>query len=433
MIKITKIIIFSLCLISCSVYDTTGFWSKQKQIDKENLQFKKIFDEKEFQEIELNPSFLINVEFENVKKNLNIKFDNNDGYVNFNGEINNVSKFKFSKIKNFKKIEPNLILNNNNVIFFDDKGNLLCFDQNSNLVWKQNIYTKEEIKIGPLLSLHKKNDKLIVTDNLARIYSLDIDTGDLIWEKRHNSPFNSEIKTYKNRIYVTDSKNTLNSFLLKDGSKVWSHITEKSFINSLKRLSLVIINDKVIFNNSLGDITAVNAKDGKLIWQIVTFNSNMFEDIMSLKTSDLVIDENNLYFSNNKNEFYSLDSETGLINWKQQISSSLKPAIIESLIFTFSNTGYQYVIEKNSGNIIRVNDVFYQFKEKKRKKISPTGFIMNTREIFLSTSIGKLLIVNWSDGRVKNTINIGKDYISRPYVDNKIMYLIKDNSIIKLN
>ena len=433
MIKITKIIIFSLCLISCSVYDTTGFWSKQKQIDKENLQFKKIFDEKEFQEIELNPSFLINVEFENVKKNLNIKFDNNDGYVNFNGEINNVSKFKFSKIKNFKKIEPNLILNNNNVIFFDDKGNLLCFDQNSNLVWKQNIYTKEEIKIGPLLSLHKKNDKLIVTDNLARIYSLDIDTGDLIWEKRHNSPFNSEIKTYKNRIYVIDSKNTLNSFLLKDGSKVWSHITEKSFINSLKRLSLVIINDKVIFNNSLGDITAVNAKDGKLIWQIVTFNSNMFEDIMSLKTSDLVIDENNLYFSNNKNEFYSLDSETGLINWKQQISSSLKPTIIESLIFTFSNTGYQYVIEKNSGNIIRVNDVFYQFKEKKRKKISPTGFIMNTREIFLSTSIGKLLIVNWSDGRVKNTINIGKDYISRPYVDNKIMYLIKDNSIIKLN
>ena len=433
MIKITKIIIFSLCLISCSVYDTTGFWSKQKQIDKENLQFKKIFDEKEFQEIELNPSFSINVEFENVKKNLDINFNNNDGYVNFNGEINNVSKFKFSKIKNFKKIEPNLILNNNNVIFFDDKGNLLCFDQNSNLVWKQNIYTKEEIKIGPLLSLHKKNDKLIVTDNLARIYSLDIDTGDLIWEKRHNSPFNSEIKTYKNRIYVIDSKNTLNSFLLKDGSKVWSHITEKSFINSLKRLSLVIINDKVIFNNSLGDITAVNAKDGKLIWQTVTFNSNMFEDIMSLKTSDLVIDENNLYFSNNKNEFYSVDSETGLINWKQQISSNLKPTIIESLIFTFSNTGYQYVVEKNSGNIIRVNDVFYQFKEKKRKKISPIGFIMNTKEIFLSTSIGKLLIVNWSDGRVKNTINIGKDYISRPYVDNKTMYLIKDNSIIKLN
>lgn len=433
MIKITKIIIFSLCLTSCSVYDTTGFWSKQKQIDKENLQFKKIFDEKEFQEIELNPSFLINVEFENVKKNLDIKFDNNDGYVNFNGEINNVSKFKFSKIKNFNKIEPNLILNNNKVIFFDDKGNLLCFDQNSNLVWKQNIYTKEEIKIGPLLSLHKKKDKLIVTDNLARIYSLDISTGDLIWEKRHNSPFNSEIKTYKNRIYVIDSKNNLNSFLLKDGSKVWSHITEKSFINSTKRLSLVIINDKVIFNNSLGDITAVNAKDGKLIWQTVTFNSNMFEDIMSLKTSDLVIDENNLYFSNNKNEFYSLDSETGLINWKQQINSSLKPIIIESLIFTFSKTGYQYVIEKKSGNIIRVNDVFYQFKEKKRKKISPTGFIMNTREIFLSTSIGKLLIVNWSDGRVKHTINIGKDYISRPYVDNKIMYLIKDNSIIKLN
>ena len=34
------------------------------------------------------------------------------------------------------------------IIFFDNKGTILCFDQNSQLLWSFNIYSKEEKKIG---------------------------------------------------------------------------------------------------------------------------------------------------------------------------------------------------------------------------------------------------------------------------------------------
>ena len=42
-----------------------------------------------------------------------------------------------------------------------------------------------------------------------------------------------------------------------------------------------------------------------------------------IKNSDLVLDENNLYFSNNNNSFISVDINLGFINWKQDISSYL--------------------------------------------------------------------------------------------------------------
>ena len=71
-----------------------------------------------------------------------------------------------------------------------------------------------------------------------------------------------------------------------------------------------------------------------------------------------MINENTIFFSNNKNEFYSIDTATGLINWKTEISSDLKPVIIGKLIITISEKGYLYIVDKKSGNIIRINDLF---------------------------------------------------------------------------
>ena len=433
MIKIFNFIVLFFYITSCSLHDTAGFWSKKSELDKENLQFQVLFEKKKDNEVEFNNDLTINTDLSQQKINSNSKFDNNDGFILFNGKIVNSSKFKFSKIKNFEKIEPNLIFNEEKIIFFDNKGSILCFDKNSNLIWQQNIYSKDEKKIGPLLMMHKRDDHLVVADNLARYYLLNINTGEVIWEKRHNAPFNSEIKTYKKRIFIVDSNNTLNSFLIKDGTKIWSHITEKSFINSSKRLSVVISNDRVFFNNSIGDITAVNARNGQLIWQSVTFNSKIYEELMNLKTSDLIIDQNFLYFSNNKNQFYSLDVETGKINWIQNILSNLKPTIVNGLIFTFSKKGFQYILDQQTGNIIRINDIFYQFNEKKRENIFPIGFLINKENIFITTSNGKLLVLNWKNGKIEEVLNIDKNTISRPFINNQTMYLIKENSIIKLN
>ena len=43
------------------------------------------------------------------------------------------------------------------------------------------------------------------------------------------------------------------------------------------------------------------------------------------------------------------------------------------------------VIDKITGNIIKVTDVFNNFNPKKRKEILPTGFIVGRKNIYLST------------------------------------------------
>ncbi len=183
----------------------------------------------------------------------------------------------------------------------------------------------------------------------------------------------------------------------------------------------------------MGDISAVDINEGELLWQLPTQSSLIYEAAFSLETSDLITDGNTLFFSNNKNQFFSIDLGTGSFNWENQVNSSLRPTLVGNYIFTVSLEGYLIVIEKNSGNIIRVTDIFKSFKKKKRDKIKPVGFIVGTNNIYLSTDHGRLMVIDIKSGRTKSILKIDNDKISRPFVLDKNLYVVKENAIIKLD
>ena len=151
-----------------------------------------------------------------------------------------------------------------------------------------------------------------------------------------------------------------------------------------------------------------------------------------LKTSDIIADAQTLFFSNNKNQFYSLDIKTGGLNWKQKINSNLRPTLIDDYIFTISLKGYLIIIEKNSGNIIRITNLFKGIKPKLRDKILPTGFIVGKDNIYLTTDHGRLLEVDIAMSSI-NIIKIDKNKINLMSILNNNLFIITDNSIIKLN
>ena len=90
-------------------------------------------------------------------------------------------------------------------------------------------------------------------------------------------------------------------------------------------------------------------------------------------------------------------------------------------------------IEKKTGNIIRVTDIFSDFKKKKRLDIKPTGFIVGLNKIYLSTSNGRLIVIDIKLGKPISTLKIDNEKISKPFVSNKSLFVIKDNAIIKLD
>ena len=426
------LIITFLLLTSCSFDTKSGLWTEDKKLLEENKETRIVFKKEKSITNELNQDMRINLKSKLVNNSDHNNFSNNSGRINFDKNVKTISKFKFKKINNFDEFEPELVFYNNNFIFFDDRGNIINFDPQSNISWKISNYSKQEKKLKPLLNFAIDNEILIVADNIAKYYAVDLKNGNILWTKKNQNPFNSQIKIFNDKFYIVDLNNILRCFSIKNGDEQWSLVTENNFLKSSKRNSLLVQNNTVIFTNSLGDITAVNANDGSLIWQISTQMSNFYEDAYDLISSDLVSNIDSLVFSNNRNEFYSINLENGLVKWKQKINSSVRSIIINQIIFTISNEGYLFITDNKTGKIIRITDIFNIYNDKKRSKIKPVGFLIGVNKIYLTTNHGRLITIDITTGKTISVLKIDNEKISRPFISNKELFVIKKNSIIKL-
>ena len=426
-------IIFFL-ISGCSLNKGSKFWTSSKSIKNEkDINYKEFFPEEEALKKEFNSQLKIKLTSKTFTKISINNYLNNNNRLNFDGSLKKDSRYKFSKIKNFHQYQPEILFYNNDLIFFDNKGSVLRFNDKAKLVWKKNYYSKNQKKMNPILQFAKNEKYLIVADNIAKFYMLNIQNGNLIWSKKNLAPFNSQIKIYKDKFFIVDFTNTLRCFSIKDGSELWNIKTQNSLIRSQKKLSMVIVDEKIYFNNSIGDISAVDIKKGELLWQLPTQSSLIYESAFSLETSDLISDKDDLFFSNNKNQLFSIDIKTGSFNWENKINSNLRSALIDNYLISVSLEGYLIITEKKSGNIVRVTDLFQSFKIKKRKNIQPTGFVVGLYNIYLSTSNGRLLVIDIASGKTKSILKIDNEKISKPFIQNNNLFLTKDNAIIKLN
>ena len=427
------ILILSLFLLNhCSFNENSRIWKdKEKNLEsKKNI--KKVFSEEKKISSEFNQE--LKLDLTKIKTNNKIIDNkNNYGSQNYGGLVKKIGSYKFGKFEEINQLNFKPVFLDNGLIFFDKKGSIIRYNNNQKVLWKKNHYSKAEKKQKPKLNFVLDAENLLVTDSIAKYYSININSGELNWSKNNTYPFNSDIKKYKNKIFVIDYKNTLRCYEIKNGNECWNLKTEDSFTISNSKLSLIVVDDLVVFSNSIGDITAVDIETGLIIWQLPTQSSSIINETYNFKISKLVSDGSFIYFSNNRNEFYSVDLKNGIINWKNEISSSITPVITGNLIFTVSEDGYLLVIEKNKGNIIRVTDLLKNYKIKKRKDIKPVGFAIDDTTLYLTNSDGKMILADLSIGNIKTIEKVSGDFVSRPFIFNQNLFVIRNGSIVQYN
>ena len=176
-----KFLVFFLLIFlsNCSLDSKSGLWTKSKIIEQKKPIIKEQFKKEPASKLEFNPKLKINLSEKLINNSFINNLDNNNGRINYNGTLKKASRFKFKKIHNFDQFEPEIVFNKNNVIFFDNKGSILKFNDQSKLIWKKNYYTKNEKKSKPILFFANNDNTLVVADSIAKFYAVKIDSGKL--------------------------------------------------------------------------------------------------------------------------------------------------------------------------------------------------------------------------------------------------------------
>ena len=56
-------------------------------------------------------------------------------------------------------------------------------------------------------------------------------------------------------------------------------------------------------------------------------------EVYKITEEDIITDRDALFFSNNKNQFFSIDIKTGSFNWENKINSNLRSSIVDNYLF----------------------------------------------------------------------------------------------------
>ena len=439
MIKIVKfclllIIIFSL--ISCGTREYLGFEKKKIKLKGKRVSILK--------EGRVNNSL-------EKKSSTDIILDDKVILSNWPQSYNSPSHLSFnhisdSQLDSFKyltsgagegkksKILSQPVIYDNRIFFLDAKSNVISFSLKENkIIWKSNIAIKNEKNhdIGGGIVIYKNS--LIVNSPYGQIISLEILTGKKNWEVNVDSSIRSTPTIFDNKLLSLTSSNKLYVLNADDGDLLWQHqgiFNNTTLIDSPK---VAVDGNIIIVPYSNGEFFALNLNNGKEIWRNSFIDldakeiTNAFSDIDAFP----IIKKDIVIITSAVGKLFAVNKRTGSKLWVRDISSTQTPLVNGNSIFIVNRNKEIICLNILDGGSRWVLNIDDELSDNK-KYIWLTPVLINS-ELLLVGGNKKLIVLDSYSGVIKKVINIPNFPASSPIIVDKIPYLmLRNGDIIKI-
>ena len=353
------------------------------------------------------------------------------------GSLNIKTKTKqFLSIKS-NVYEKNILSFDNKLFYIDDLSNIYSLDLNLRLLKKFTLYKKKYFQDYLLkFSLSSDGEYLFIADNLGNIHSYDPKLNKIKWSTYLGVPFVSNLVLYKNNLYIINDNGKIYSFDSKTGNQNWSYETATNIIKSYKAFQVVADLDKLIFSNDLGDIYCIDLIKKNLLWGYnIEANTNITNSNNLLQLSKIIIKDNNIFFSTNKNKIFNINLATGKENWIVNLpySSIITSLIAPNYLINITDNGYISIFNKTNGSVLYKKNIFSNFKnliEKNKNENLLKYLFVSSNYLYLISQNGSFFKI---DSNNLNNIyykKIAKSFSSNPIIVFNNIYIFDDKGAI---
>ena len=435
--KIFYALIILILLQNCSFDNKSGIWKNENFISKEDTlfeEFKTISNANEtFNKIipiKKNFKFFLGDQIKNTNWS-DIFFNQTNNYKNFKYNDKNQLIFKSKKLSK-SKINNYVIVENNNLITSDHKGNLIVFSINQNKITsKYNFYKKKFKKIKKKLNLIVENNIIYVSDNIGYLYAFNYESNKILWAKNFKVPFRSNLKLSKKKLITSNQNNKLFFINKINGEMIKLIPTEETTVKNLFVNNLSANTDNIFFLNTYGSLYSININSMEISWFL---NLNQSLD---LNPSNLFFGSEIINFEDkiavSSNEFmYIINANNGSTIYKKNIPTVIKPIIINNYLFAITKNDYLISMNLRNGDIIysyNINTKISEFLDTKKKKVEFKDMLIANDHIYIFLRNSFLLKFNIRGELISIDKFSSKIYSQLVLVNNSLLYLDNKNKI----
>ncbi len=428
------LIFFALLIYSCSS-------DKDKKVDLEI--FKKqgekinVFEANNVFDKEIDSKSILQLNQAQLNKKWTYEHYSSNNYYDhlvYEGKFHDVFKKNIGDYINKNNDSGSLLVSENFVFFSDEKGRIYKFDINSQkIIWELKIYDSSYNDYPKNIALFLNGDVLYAADNLGFVYSIDTQTGKTIWQQNYGIPFSSHLNFHKGILYVVNQNSRLYAFNPSDGQKIWSFESLSGLIKPSRSSNISLYDNKLLFSNDIGDITAIDLDQQVIIWTKNILSQNSISNNLVFKISNILIDKRDVYVSSNSGDLFNFNIETGEIKWSQKLTSIQNHISTDKYLFVLTENGFVVAFNKTNGNILWSVNLSKLSKDSKIK-LDYYGLLLALNNLYATSSNGDIYKISALDGKYISHKKINSDLSRAPIiVDNKIFILNRSSELIILN
>lgn len=311
----------------------------------------------------------------------------------------------------------------------DSKGEVNAFALSSaEKLWNVNIAdTIGKKGSGTGLAFYK--DKLYVVLNSGAVVCISALDGSLIWQKDLGKGIRSAPTAFADKLFIISMDNNLFALSADDGKTVWTYETPMEDTILLGASAPSGKDNTVIAAFSGGDLFAFRAQNGIPVWSDTLFalGRNSFVSGLSSIKAPTVIDKGKVFAVSGEGELAALNFSTGERYWQQSIGSMNQPWVAGDFLFVLSSSSEVICLNKENGSIIWITQLQnWENEEKKKDKIVWNGPVMANGNLYFTSSLGDLTVLDKS-GKIIFSERVSGSFYTNPIIVEDTLLLL-DNS-----
>ena len=315
------------------------------------------------------------------------------------------------------------------VYTLDTEARLSAFDtKKGKRKWKKSFVPKGEEKYGVMGGgVAFARNKLFLTTGYAQVLALNPETAEVLWKQDLPSPARAAPSVMSGQVYVMTLDNKIQAFSAEDGAPLWTFSGVAETTNLLGSSSPAVDRNVVIATFSSGEIVALRAENGRVIW---SDNLASMRRVGSLSAiADIrglpVIDKGIVYAISYSGRMVAIDERTGTRLWQKQIGGAETPWAAGDNVFVLTSNQELLALDRRSGDVNWVSKL-PRFKDPETRKdpVVWTGPVLAGNRLIAISNKGHVIEISPLTGELLHKWKTDDGVTVPPVVADNTLYLL---------
>ena len=272
---------------------------------------------------------------------------------------------------------------------------------------------------------------LFATSGLGLVSAMDAKTGAEIWRVPTRTPMHSAPTVSDGRLFAITDDNEIMAFDATTGELLWTY---QGIVETARMLSApvpAVVGDTVIAPFSSGEVVALRAQNGGVLWQDALSSTARLTPLASLNDIAFgpVVADGFVIASAQSGVMTAFDLRTGQRIWSQPAGSLGMPWVAGDTIFTATTDGKVAALSKLDGTVQWIQQLqTFEKPDKRKDRVVWSGPVLAGERLVVASSNGRLVTIDPYNGSIIREQELIGNVMVPPVIANQTVYLLTDDA-----